>query len=356
MGGLPPINRGEARRRADETRNLRLLPRNCFTSVRACSAALSRRKPRRMSTRPLSALPSAHWIAADWGTSNLRVLALDADGKTIAEASSSEGMGSLSPDGFEPALLRLIGPWLGPGTTPVLASGMVGARQGWAEAPYRAVPCTPLAAGHLTRAPTRDPRIRVFIAPGLSQSRPADVMRGEETQIAGALALRPGFDGVFCLPGTHSKWVHVSAGEVISFQTFMTGEMFGLLSRQSVLRHGLAGPEDADDPDAFDAALSDSLSRPELAHARLFSLRAEGLLSGLSPATARSRLSGLLIGLELAAARPYWLGQPVLLIGSSRLCGAYARALAITGCRAETLAALDCTVAGLSTLRPGVPA
>ncbi len=302
-----------------------------------------------MSTEPIS----ARWIAADWGTSNLRVRALDAVGRVLAEAASDDGMGNLAPEGFEPALLRLVDPWLGLGVTPVLAAGMVGARQGWIEAPYRAVPCPPLAPGHLTRAPARTPRIAVYIAPGLSQARPADVMRGEETQIAGALALRPGFDGVCCLPGTHCKWAHVSADEVVSFQTFLTGELFALIAQQSVLRHSLGG-DDAPDDAAFDEALCDALSRPERVAARLFSIRAESLLSGLTPAVARGRLSGLLIGMELAAARPYWLGQPVLLIGSAALCAAYARALALQGNPAEILAAADCTLAGLSTLLPGL--
>lgn len=292
----------------------------------------------------------ADWIAADWGTSNLRVWGMAADGRVLDQAGSDEGMGKLSRDGFEPALIRLIEPWLGPGITTVVACGMVGARQGWIEAPYSAVPCPPLAVDTLTSAPVDDPRLRVLIAPGLSQARPPDVMRGEETQIAGALALYPGFDGVLCLPGTHSKWAHVSAREVVSFQTFMTGELFDLLSRQSVLRHGLQG--EGQDDAAFDAAVSDALSRPEKIGAWLFSLRAESLLQDLPPAAARSRLSGLLIGMELAASKPYWLGQPVALVGSPRLSGAYARALVAQGVDARMFDGTACTLAGLSSLRP----
>lgn len=296
---------------------------------------------------------TADWIAVDWGTSNLRAWAMGADGAVLAEAGSDQGMGRLPPEGFEPALMQLVDPWLGPGVTPVVACGMVGARQGWAEAGYRAVPCAPLDPEAMTPAPSRDGRIAVRIAPGLSQAAPADVMRGEETQIAGALALVPGFDGVLCLPGTHSKWAQVSAGEVVSFQTVMTGELFDLLSRQSVLRHGLAG--EGEDWPAFDAAVSDALSRPEKIGARLFALRAEGLLNGLPPASARARLSGLLIGLELAAARPYWLGQAVGLVGSSRLTAAYARALAAQGVTPRILDGTACTLAGLSRLYQGGP-
>lgn len=287
------------------------------------------------------------WIAVDWGTSNLRAWAMGPGG-ILAEVSSEDGMGRLSREGFEPALLRLIGPWLEGGAVPVIACGMVGSRQGWCEAPYRTVPCTPLDAAALVAAPTTDPRLTVHIAPGLKQSTPADVMRGEETQIAGVLALMPGYDGVLCLPGTHSKWAQISAGEVVSFQTFMTGEMFALMSEQSVLRHGMQG--DGWDDAAFDVAVSDALSRPERLGARLFSLRAEGLIAGLAPASARARLSGLLIGTELAAARPYWLGQRVTLVGAARLSAAYSRALRSQGVAADLLSVTDCTLAGLASL------
>lgn len=292
---------------------------------------------------------SPNWIAVDWGTSNLRAWAMEGD-RVLAEAMSDDGMGKLARDGFEPALLRLIGPWLADGPVPVVACGMVGSRQGWCEAPYRTVPCTPLDAAAQVAVPTIDPRLAVRIAPGLNQTNPADVMRGEETQIAGALSLMPGYDGVLCLPGTHSKWVQISAGEVVSFQTFMTGELFALLSGSSVLRHGLQG--DGWDDAAFDGAVSDALSRPEKIGARLFALRAEGLIAGLLPSAARARLSGLLIGTELAGARAYWLGQRVTLIGAEKLSTVYARALKAQGIDAMRLSVTDCTLAGLSSLAP----
>lgn len=285
------------------------------------------------------------WIAIDWGTTNLRAWAMGADG-VLAEASSDEGMGRLARADFEPALMRLIEPWLSGPTIPVLACGMVGSRQGWFEAPYRAVPCTPLARGALVTVPTKDPRILVQIAPGLKQVKPADVMRGEETQIAGALALYRGFDGAICLPGTHSKWAQISADEVVSFQTFLTGEMFALLSQQSVLRHGMAG--DGWNETAFDQGVAEGLSRPERLLANLFRLRAEGLIADLEPPAARSRLSGMLIGAELAAAKAYWLGARVALVGSASLTGLYARALQAQGLTADVLVAKECTIAGLA--------
>ena len=176
------------------------------------------------------------------------------------------------------------------------------------------------------RPDVADPRLDVTILPGLAQDKPADVMRGEETQIAGYLAGDPGFDGIICLPGTHTKWVHVSAGEVVSFRTFMTGELFALLSTASVLRHSVG---EGWDDDAFAEAVNDAMGKPEAIAARLFALRAETLLADLGEGTATARLSGLLIGAELAAARAYWLGQRIVLVGEGRQVSHYARALAL---------------------------
>ena len=158
-------------------------------------------------------------------------------------------------------------------------------RQGWIEAPYATVPCAALTPGRLVRPQLVDARLSVHVVPGLKQETPADVMRGEETQIAGFLAQEPQFDGVLCLPGTHTKWVRVSAGEVVSFQTFMTGEMFALLSGQSVLRHGTAG--DGWDAAAFAAGLDQALSRPALCPAGvLHHLAASACCSTPPPAPA----------------------------------------------------------------------
>lgn len=287
---------------------------------------------------------TADWIAVDWGTTRLRAWAMARGGGVRAEAASEAGMSTLARDGYEPALLSLVAPWLGEGPTDVVACGMVGSRQGWIEAPYAAAPCPALPDG-FARAPTTDPRLRVHVVPGIRQARPADVMRGEETQIAGFLALNDGWDGIVCLPGTHTKWVEVSAGEVVSFQTFMTGELFALLSGASVLRHTIAS--DGWDDAAFAAALDDAMTRPEALAARLFGLRAGALLDGTPPETARARLSGLLIGAELAAARPYWLGRQVAVIGAGGLGRHYVTALGAQGVPATLADAPRMTRAGL---------
>ncbi|GHA45243.1 2-keto-3-deoxy-galactonokinase [Amylibacter ulvae] len=288
---------------------------------------------------------SPDWIAVDWGTSNLRAWAVSKSGRALDMLRSSDGMGGLNRDEFEPALRKLIAPWVAGGKTTIVACGMVGSRQGWIEASYATVPCKPLPDG-MIKAPTANDDLSIYIVPGIRQNNPSDVMRGEETQIAGFIATNPDWDGVICLPGSHTKWVHISAGEVVSFQTFMTGEMFDALSQNTVLRHSIA--DTGWDDDAFHAALSDSISKPERIAARLFSLRADGLLTGQSPQIARARLSGLLIGAELAAARAYWLGQQIAILGDDALSKIYANALNEQGVPAMLTDANYMTLAGLN--------
>lgn len=286
---------------------------------------------------------NADWIAADWGSTHLRVWAMRGD-QALEAASSDRGTGALERAGFEPALLELVEPWLGESPTMVVACGMVGSRQGWVEAPYVAVPCHPLS-GDSARPAVKDDRLDVRVIPGVKQLRPTDVMRGEETQIAGYLARNSGFDGVLCLPGTHTKWVRISAGEIVSFRTFMTGEMYSLLSKQSVLRHSIA---EGWNEKAFAEAVATTLSQPETLAAALFTIRAESLVASSDGTTARSRLSGLLIGAELAGARHYWLGQRVALVGDQALSTHYAAALALQGLQAEIADGAATTLAGLA--------
>lgn len=290
-------------------------------------------------------MTKADWIGVDWGTSRVRAWAMDTGGRPLASAESDDGMGDLARDDFEPALLSLIEPWL-TGRLRIVICGMAGAREGWAEAPYRAVPCPPIASGIAPEVD--DARLDATIVPGLSQADPPDVMRGEETQIAGLMARRPGFDGIVCLPGTHTKWVEISAGEVVSFRTFMTGEIFALLSRRSILRHVVG--EAWDDP-PFHAALDDAISSPQMLGARLFGIRAETLIANAPEEMPQARLLGLLIGLELAGARPYWLGQRVVILGAETLAQRYRSALARQGVAAELVDVEEVTCAGLAAAR-----
>lgn len=303
----------------------------------------------------MTATAIADWIAVDWGTSTLRVWAMDADGAVLAEARNDKGMSGLAPGaaGFEPELLALAERWLPPARTQVVICGMAGARQGWAEAGYRTVPAPPLDPSAITRAVNRDARLVTHIVGGLSQANPADVMRGEETQIAGVLAASPGFEGVVALPGTHSKWVQIVGGEVFHFVSFMTGELYALLAKHSVLRHSIepTGHDDA----AFLEAFSDTLSHPDRFAARLFTLRAEHLLHGADPAVAAARLSGALLGLEIAGAKPYWLGQPIALVAAGAHARRYRAALAELGAEVTLYDPDTCVLEGLRAARAHLP-
>jgi len=283
------------------------------------------------------------WIAIDWGTTHMRVWLMTADGGVLERRYCDKGMGKLTRDQFEPVLDDLLSDLDTETSFSVVVCGMAGSRQGWVEAPYVAVPCKPPSGEDATHVATA--HWKVHILPGVKQMKPADVMRGEETQIAGYLASDPEYDGIMCLPGTHTKWVHISAGEIVSFRTFMTGEIFALLAEQSVLRHSV--DSDNWDQAAFIEAMSDPMPRPADLAAKLFSLRAEGLLNDLSAAKAKSRLSALLIGAELAASKPYWLGQQVVILGEGPVVRAYVTALNNQGAMVRCVDAEDITLSGL---------
>lgn len=269
-------------------------------------------------------MDTAAFIGIDWGTTNLRGWLVDSAGTPLDSRSSSDGMGGLAAARFPDALDRLTSGWP---DLPILACGMVGARQGWIEAPYVPSPAsaTNLAEG-LVRAPGR---ADVLIVPGVAMhdgaGRLVDVMRGEETQAVGAA---PGDDELLICPGTHSKWIVTRQGQVERFQTFMTGELNALLGGQSVLRHSVGG--EASQGPAFTAAVQEMLDGASLGGA-LFSIRVGGLDGRLSPQDATSRLSGLMIGSEVAAGAARFGIRPVTLIGDQALSAFYASALATAG-------------------------
>ena len=285
------------------------------------------------------------WVAVDWGTTYLRVWAVGSDGDIVSKRNSDRGMSKLGRADFEPALRALIDDLLpADRDVPVIACGMVGSRQGWADAGYVATPCAP--PGIACSVLPVGTKLPVHILSGVKQLKPADVMRGEETQIAGYLHDLPDFDGVVCLPGTHTKWVHVSAGEIVSFQTYMTGELFSMLSEMSVLRHSMVTV--GWDNDAFALAIADVMARPAAFAAQLFALRAGSLIEGMPPQAARARLSGLLIGLELAAARAYWLGRNVTIVGRKDLAQLYKVGLQAMGLSPEIANCEDMALLGLT--------
>ncbi|MCR6634852.1 2-dehydro-3-deoxygalactonokinase [Devosia sp.] len=192
---------------------------------------------------------SVAWIAVDWGTSNLRGWTIDAGGNVLASRSSPKGMGKLIREEFPAALAELLSGVDLTTPTDVLVCGMAGARQGWLEAPYLEAP-TDLRdlLGGAVRPDSGSDKLKVSILPGVCQKQGADnVMRGEETQLLGLASTLPGYSGLVCMPGTHSKWALLDGTKIEHFTTAMTGEMFEILSTHSVLRHSLGG--DLDTPE-----------------------------------------------------------------------------------------------------------
>ncbi|WP_269933239.1 2-dehydro-3-deoxygalactonokinase [Aminobacter sp. HY435] len=289
--------------------------------------------------------------AVDWGTTRLRVWLLDAAGGVIDERRGDEGLLTAQHKGFAPILDSHLASMGAPADLPAIVCGMAGARQGWIEAPYVDVPASLadiLGAAVPVPGISRDVRI----VPGLAQRKAdaPDVMRGEETQLAGVAAGIGSGSHLVCMPGTHCKWVGVDDGTVAGFGTWPTGEMFAVFAGHSILRHSLGEKPApvAPDSEVFRAWCSQALTDGDIG-ARLFGIRAAGLLSGLGQADAAAALSGLLIGAEIASAtRRFGRREtPVVLVGSGPLGALYAEALKLGGLEVRIADADQAVLAGL---------
>lgn len=297
----------------------------------------------------MSASPAV--AAVDWGTTRLRLWLLDEAGTVLAERRGDDGLTTARETGFSTVLEGHLTAMAAPETLPVIACGMVGSRQGWLEAPYVDTPA-PIGAilEGAVRVPgqTRDIRI----VPGLAQrlAETPDVMRGEETQLAGAGLPAKGRH-LACMPGTHSKWVEVEDGTVAGFGTWPTGELFSLLATHSILRHSLGEEPAPVSPDnaVFRRACASALTEGGDISAGLFAIRAASLLQGLEPGDASARLSGLLIGGEIASARRRYGArqEPVTLVGAGALGALYGAALGLAGIEARSVGAEEAVRAGL---------
>jgi 2-dehydro-3-deoxygalactonokinase len=296
-------------------------------------------------------------IAVDWGTSSFRAYRLDDAGRVLEHRSAAAGL--LACQGaFEPVLARQLEGWK-EGT--ILMAGMVGSRNGWREVPYVAAPAgvDELAAGLCRIEAASLGGRRVFIAPGMSHQPPdgtPEVMRGEETQALGLLDQLAGTGPhTVCLPGTHSKWVTLQGGRVTGLRTAMTGELYALLRRHSLLA-ALMPPVDIGDGEdlaAFQRGVEAGKHDGGLLN-HLFGVRTQGLFGTLEAAEASSYLSGLLIGHELRGLMPPGT-EAVHLVGAAGLLSRYALALSLMGVQCllhgETLTARGLFLLG-KTLPP----
>lgn len=267
-------------------------------------------------------MKDSRFIAVDWGTTNRRAYAVDAQGRIVGRLADGRGVLSVGKGDFRAALneIRTV---LGDG--PLMLAGMIGSNRGWIDTPY--VDC-PAGIDSLHAGLNFVTSYNAAIVPGVCivSEGHADVMRGEEVQMIGAAAagLIPA-NGVACHPGTHSKWVVLAGGAIASFRTVMTGELFALLKKHSILADQLharvlPGP-------SFLAGVKRSLSHCELT-ADLFTVRARGLLQAFAPEDAAAYASGLLVGADLKVGLALAGDkQPVALVGDPYLTSLYAAAL-----------------------------
>ena len=295
----------------------------------------------------------AQLIALDWGTTSLRAYLLGSTGQVLKVRTLACGIrqlpgtarlvaGQWCADGFELAFDDACGDWLdaNPGV-PVIACGMVGSAQGWCEAPYRETPASLNALGTALQRVRSVRGVDLHIVPGVIQrSALPNVMRGEETQVLGVVQSFPQLnDCLIGLPGSHSKWVQVQDGNLVHFDTFMTGELYAAVCEHTILGRTQQRSEQFD-PAAFDRGVQVALSPDGRLGplSTLFSARTLGLTGQLSPTQQPDYVSGLLIGHELSAlggaVRERRGAAPmpaIILIGNSRLCERYQRALAACG-------------------------
>lgn len=285
-------------------------------------------------------------IFGDWGTSSLRLWAVDPDYHTLSEYSSEQGASRLNKSQFEPILKSFLSDHdleSTQGKCSVVLCGMVGSKIGWKEVPYLDI-AQPSNEPAISSDPTlANEMFNVWILGGLKQDKPAEVMRGEETQIQGFLTHYPTYTGILCLPGTHSKWVKIKAGEIQSFKTVMTGELYGLLKSHSTLSHIM---QDNWVSDSFESAVRKGADCSADLVSLLFSVRAELLLQPTT-ISGSATVSGLLIGAELATNKCLIENNELHFVGEGALMELYAQAATVLGIECQQFSGSQAAFAGL---------
>jgi 2-dehydro-3-deoxygalactonokinase len=303
-------------------------------------------------------MAAAAFIAGDWGTSHLRLSLCDARGRVLE---STHGPGISSVKGrVEEAFFEQIAVWDRHGKLPAMLCGMVGSSIGWREVPYLPAPLRPEAITKgLLHFQARGRAIA--LAPGLScrnRLQAPDFMRGEETQILGATKLEPSLmqgRQVLCMPGTHTKWASLKDGVIEHFLTAVSGELYDILHKHSVLVNNGGGQDIAGGP-TFERALEQTRMFPdaELIHL-LFQNRSRQLQGELKTADAGAYLSGLIIGQDVSGARRFFRNdmaeaKDVVVIGTPRLTALYSQALKTREIGVRAIDGDTASLAGLAAL------
>ncbi|MFT3906309.1 MAG: 2-dehydro-3-deoxygalactonokinase [Steroidobacteraceae bacterium] len=297
-------------------------------------------------------MASGLYIGGDWGTSHLRLRLCAGDGRVLDERRGA-GVAAVHDGGFAAVFDGLSADWTEEhGALPALLCGMVGSTLGWVDAGYADCPAS---ARQLAARSVSLRAGAIHIIPGLAcrnRLNAPDVMRGEETQILGALLDTPSLhEGrqLLCLPGTHTKWALLEDGSTREFITAPTGELYALLCQHSVLVRG-ADPTGASDA-AFDQALAQVRAQPgvDLLH-QIFQCRSRSVRGELAAIDAAAFLSGLLIAHDCAGALQLFAQAThgvVHVIGSAQVNARYCRALQALGITAVAIDGDRAVQAGL---------
>jgi 2-dehydro-3-deoxygalactonokinase len=293
------------------------------------------------------AAESDTFVGVNWGSTNFRAYLIGADGAAIDDYTAPAGVVGLDRDGMAATMSALAARW--PKRGPIYASGMIGSNVGWKEVPYAEAPagCADLAGAAVA---TQIGNVSIHIVPGIACRRSfdgaPDILRGEEIELMGLVALRAA-DGWVALPGTHTKWARLERGRVVDFFTSMSGEMFDRLTAQGLLASIVSG--EAVDGPVFHRGVASGRARQLSLGTLLFGARAQVVRGALAKADAASYIRGVLIGSEIADAMAVYptLGAGVIpLVGNRPLCRLYASALAVAGLSSELVESRDACLRG----------
>ena len=275
-------------------------------------------------------------IGVDWGTSSFRAYLINHEGEVVDSINAAEGILSVRDGDFEAVFERLLSNWLRDyPELPIVLSGMISSRNGWFEIDYVHTPATivSIASALADYETTRERQLHFVTGLAVSGAEIApDVMRGEETELIGQICHHD-TDGLFLLPGTHSKWVWVEDRRILDFQTFMTGEVFAVLKEHSILGKLMASANGSEE--AFDRGVSWRAAHGNSILHALFSARTFPLFGQMAPEDVADYLSGLLIAEEISGVLSSRKQLPkVTVIGRGDLIKRYCRALELMDVRA----------------------
>ena len=290
-------------------------------------------------------LKKIDWIAVDWGTTNFRAWLIKND-KVLKEVDKPNGIKNISNKNFEDTLVKNINiPKNINSKIKIVSCGMIGSKQGWLNSGYEKN--LNLKKNILVKVKTKNKYLDFYIVKGLCQNNPYDVIRGEETQVLGYLQNNKNFSGIICLPGTHSKWIKISNGKIVKFKTYMTGELFEIISNNSILSHSIIDKKI--NTKVFKNSVLLSQKKNFNLFDYLFEFRSRTLLSK-KKYYPKSELIAYLIGNEIKSNINSAKVTKVIIIGSKYNSKLYSQAMHVLKIKNKIVDSKNTTIAGLKTL------